>query len=120
MFEHRTRPLLSKTQFLRRVFRHFLIGGGIVASALGMGVLGYHLTEGLSWVDSLLNASMILGGMGPVNPVTSVSGKLFASFYALFSGLLFVGLMGVMLGPFVHRLIHSVHLEYEGRERAEE
>jgi hypothetical protein len=65
----------------------------------------------LDWLDSLLNASMILGGMGPVDPIPSTSGKLFASFYALFSGLVFIGLSGFLLAPFVHRLLHHFHWE---------
>jgi hypothetical protein len=76
-----------------------------------MGVVGYHSIGGLSWIDSLLNASMILGGMGPVDPLHSNAAKLFASFYALFSGLAFVGIASLMIAPFAHRLLHRFHLE---------
>jgi len=90
-----------------------VIATGVVAAALGIGVVGYHVWGGLDWLDSLLNASMILGGMGPVDPITSVAGKLFASFYALFAGLVFIGLSGFLLAPFLHRLMHRFHWEEE-------
>lgn len=84
-----------------------------MAIALGIGVVGYHVWGELDWLDSLLNASMILGGMGPVDPITTVAGKLFASFYALFSGLVFIGLSGFLMAPFVHRLLHIFHWDEE-------
>jgi len=74
-------------------------------------VLGYHLTERLSWVDSILNASMILGGMGPVNTMDTVAGKLFASAYALFSGVAFLVTVGILVAPLAHRLLHRLHLD---------
>ncbi len=85
----------------------------MIVFALGIGVVGYHLIAGLPWIDSLLNASMILGGMGPVDPLHTDAAKLFASFYALFSGLMFIGIASVLVAPFVHRLLHRIH--YEGR-----
>ena len=111
MYEHRTVPLLSWPKFLRRVGRHFLAGLIVIAFALAIGVTGYHWLGGLSWVDSLLNASMILGGMGPVDPLHSNAAKVFASLYALFSGLAFIGIAGLMLAPFAHRLLHRFHVE---------
>jgi hypothetical protein len=89
------------------------LAGVTVAVALGVGVVGYHWLGGLPWIDALLNASMILGGMGPVDPMTSPAGKLFASFYALFSGLLFIGVASLVVAPFVHRIMHSLHIEEE-------
>lgn len=83
----------------------------VIGLALGVGVAGYHWIAGLGWIDSLLNASMILGGMGPVDPLKSDTAKIFASLYALFSGLAFIGIAGLMLAPFAHRLLHRVHLE---------
>lgn len=74
-------------------------------------MFGYHATEGLSWIDALLNASMILGGMGPVSEIRTTAGKLFASAYALFSGVLFLAVAGVLLAPLVHRMLHRLHLE---------
>src|ERR1700720_1096011 len=82
MYEHRKQPLLSTAKFLKRVARHWLAGFGVLAFGLGGGILGYHYIAGLSWIDSLLNASMILGGMGPVDPLKTDSAKIFASFYA--------------------------------------
>jgi len=79
--------------------------------ALLIGVSGYHWIAGLGWVDSILEASMILGGMGPVNPLTKTSAKLFASAYALFSGVVFIGLVGILLTPVVHRILHKFHVE---------
>jgi hypothetical protein len=111
MYEHRSHPLLSRAKFARRVVRHLLLGVLLIGVALGMGVAGYHSIGGLSWIDSLLNASMILGGMGPVDPLHSTAAKLFASFYALFSGLAFVGIASLMIAPFAHRLLHRFHLE---------
>lgn len=115
MYEHRRQPLLSRRAFAHRVGRHLTLATGLVALALGLGILGYRLTEGMGWLDAFLNASMILGGMGPVGELHTPAGKLFAGCYALFSGLAFITVTGILLGPFVHRLIHRLHLE-EGRE----
>jgi hypothetical protein len=111
MYEHRKQPLLNRTKFLERVARHWLAGFGVLGVGFGPGVVGYHYIAGLSWIDSLLNASMILGGMGPVDPLRTDRAKIFASFYALFSGLAFIGIVSVLLAPFVHRLLHRVHAE---------
>jgi len=111
MYEHRSHPLLSRAKFARRVFRHLLLALLAIGVALGIGVIGYHCIGGLSWIDSLLNASMILGGMGPVDPLHSSAAKLFASFYALFSGLAFIGIASLMVAPFAHRLLHRFHIE---------
>jgi hypothetical protein len=111
MYENAKHPLLTRAKFFRRVAKHGLIGLIMVVFALGIGVLGYHFIAKLSWIDSLLNASMILGGMGPVDPLKTNAAKLFASFYALFSGLAFVGIASLMIAPFVHRLLHRFHLE---------
>jgi len=89
------------------------IGIGMIGVALSIGIGGYHWFAGFGWIDSLLEASMILSGMGPVNPLPSDRAKLFASFYALFSGLIFIGVMGVVLTPLAHRMIHKFHLDDE-------
>jgi len=115
-FEHHTEPLLPKKLYYIRLFNHFYLGAILIAASLFIGVLGYHLTEGLSWIDSLLNASMILGGMGPVDQLKTNSGKLFASFYALFSGIVFLVGAAVVLAPVVHRFIHKLHLDEKGKE----
>jgi hypothetical protein len=111
MYEGRSHPLLSRAKFTRRVVRHFLLAVFLIGVALGIGMVGYHSIGGLSWIDSLLNASMILGGMGPVDPLHSSAAKIFASFYALFSGLAFVGIASLMIAPFAHRLLHRFHIE---------
>ncbi len=111
MYEHRKQPLLSTAKFLKRLGRHGLVASGVLICGLGIGVLGYHFFAHLRWVDSLLNASMILAGMGPVDPLPSNTAKIFASCYALFSGLAFIGIVSVLLAPFVHRMLHRFHAE---------
>ena len=111
MYEHRKEPLLSKAKFLRRLGRHGLVAFGVLICGLGIGVLGYHVFARFSWIDSLLNASMILSGMGPVDPLPTNTAKIFASFYALFSGLAFIGIVSVLVAPFVHRMLHRIHAE---------
>ena len=110
-YEHRSEPLLERPRFMRRLAGHGLLALGVVAGSLGLGVAGYHFLEGLSWLDSLLNASMILGGMGPVDRLHSAAGKMFASFYALFSGMVFLVAAGILIAPLAHRLLHRLHLE---------
>ena len=111
MFEHHCEPLLPKTLFARRLLGHLGIAALIIGGGLGLGVLGYHFCERLAWLDSLLNAAMILSGMGPVDPITHTAGKWFASVYALFSGVAFITTVGVLFAPVVHRLLHKFHLE---------
>jgi hypothetical protein len=111
MYERRNHPLLSPVKFARRVARHLALALVLVAIELGIGVLGYHFLGQLSWIDSLVNASMILGGMGPVDPLHSVAAKIFASCYALFSGLAFIGIASLIVAPFAHRLLHRFHIE---------
>jgi len=111
MFEHRTDPVLPRHTFLFRVLGYMSLAAIVIGVALGVGVVGYHSFGGLPWIDALVNASMILGGMGPVDPITSHAGKLFVSFYALFSGLLFIGAASIVLAPFVHRVMHKLHLD---------
>ena len=111
--EHRKQPLASRRVFLRRMASYVALSAGIVLFSLGIGILGYHIFEGLSWIDSLLNASMILGGMGPVAPLETVAGKLFASFYALFSGMILLVAVGVLIAPAFHRFLHHFHFDLE-------
>jgi hypothetical protein len=118
MYERHNEPLLPTGLFIRRLLIHGLVALAITFVALGIGVLGYHFTEGLPMLDSLLNASMILGGMGPVDPIHTEAGKLFASFYALFSGMVFLGIAGILLAPTAHRVLHWMHLEDSGRDSA--
>ena len=113
MFEHHKEPLASQAEFTWRVVRYSLITAGIILFSLGIGMLGYHYYESLSWLDSLLNASMILGGMGPVNTLRTNAGKVFASFYALYSGIILLASVGILATPIFHRFMHRFHLELE-------
>lgn len=110
-FEHRSEPLLSRPLFLVRLLRHGGYAVAIIGVFLGLGTWGYHAFVGLPWLDALLNASMILGGMGPVDPILTPAGKYFASAYALLSGLVFIVIVGVLLAPVFHRIFHRLNLE---------
>lgn len=112
-FEHHTQPLATQVEFAGRMLRFGLVTAGIILFSLVIGMLGYHYLESLSWVDSLLNASMILGGMGPVNPLQTNAGKVFASFYALYSGMILLASVGVLAAPIFHRFMHRFHVELE-------
>jgi len=118
-FERRHEPLAPPARFLGRLLRSILFGLGFVGVALGIGVVGYHVTGGLGWLDSLYNASMILSGMGPVDGRADVpvAEKWFASFYALFSGVAFLVIVGVMFAPLFHRFLHHFHLMQEEKPK---
>jgi hypothetical protein len=116
MYEHRNEELLPFREFRARVMRHLAAAVAAITFALGIGVLGYHWFDRLSWIDALLNASMILGGMGPVDPITGAGAKVFASFYALFSGLFFLAASAVLIAPWLHRLMHRFHIEGKGTD----
>jgi hypothetical protein len=109
--ERRHEKLLPLSRFLIRLLRYALATGVLVVGSLLVGMWGYHHFENLSWLDSFLNASMILGGMGPVNLVHTNNGKLFAGFYALYSGLVILAAAGLLLTPLVHRILHRFHIE---------
>ena len=111
MYEHHKDRLLTRSEFTMRVMQSGVLVMIAVAVALSIGIVGYHFFNNLPWIDALLDASMILGGMGPVAPITTTSAKLFASFYALFSGLFFIATTGILLAPFLHRFLHKFHLE---------
>ena len=114
MFEHKSEPLLPYPAFVHRVLRSGMAAGGLIAASLVVGVLGYRVFAHLGWVDSILNASMILTGMGPVDRMTSTAAKLFASAYAIFSGVAFLSSVGVLLAPVFHRFLHHFHLDLDG------
>lgn len=120
MFEHRSKPLLSKKAYYRRVFRHLGIALFIIFGSLALGIIGYHYFAGFGWLDSLLNASMILAGMGPVSELQTTAGKLFASFYALYSGVAFITTAGVIFAPVFHRFLHKFHLDIADNTRSKE
>jgi hypothetical protein len=109
--ETKTEKLAPFSVFAQRFVVAVAAACGVIAIVLSVGVAGYHWLGGFDWVDSLLEASMILGGMGPVNPLKTTAAKLFASGYALFSGLVFIAIMGIVLTPVVHRILHKFHVE---------
>ncbi len=115
MYEHKTQPLASRIIYRKRIRQNGMIAFLILSLSLFLGVIGYKLTiPEFDWYDSLLNASMILSGMGPVidsKIILSNTSKVFASFYALFSGITFLSTFGVLLAPIIHRFFHKLHLE---------
>jgi hypothetical protein len=113
MFEHQSHPLLPREEFLKRVLRYMALSFGIIGVSLAIGILGYHYLEGLSWIDALVNAAMLLGGMGPVNALHTTAGKIFASLYALFSGMILLVAVGVLIAPVFHRFLHRFHLDLD-------
>ena len=115
MFEHYTKPVLPRQQFFIRVLRYLIFTLIILGVSLGIGVVGYHYLNELSWLDSFLNASMILTGMGPVDPMKNDAAKWFASCYALFSGVAFLSTVAVFLTPIIHRFLHQHHLDESKR-----
>ncbi|MDD2764845.1 MAG: hypothetical protein PHE83_12820 [Opitutaceae bacterium] len=116
MFEHRHDPLLPRREYYRRLTRHGLIALGLLSAGLGVGMCGYHYIENLGWIDAFANAAMIISGMGPLDPVKTAGGRIFAGCYAVFSGVAFLTTVGVLLVPVVHRFLHRFHLESSSRE----
>jgi N-acyl-L-homoserine lactone synthetase len=114
MDEKKKRKLQPLPSFARRLGISAAIMAGMVSLALLAGIMGYHTIAHLGWVDSLLNASMILTGMGPVDPMKDDAAKLFASAYALFSGVVFLSAVGVLLSPILHRILRSFHIDDDG------
>jgi hypothetical protein len=113
MFEHHKNELISRKEFISRQFKYLGFSAIILVCSLGLGTTGYHIYGKLSWIDSFLNASMILTGMGPVDHIGTNEGKLFASFYALFSGVAFLTFAGVLFAPIYHRFLHRFHLDID-------
>ena len=110
-FERRHERLAPLSVFVKRMAGSLVMALILIAVALLIGLVGYHWLAGFGWIDSLLEASMILGGMGPVNQLTGNAAKIFASLYALFSGLVFIGVMGIVLSPLAHRVLHKFHVD---------
>ena len=113
MTRRRPAPLVPRREFVARLASNAAIATAMVVVSLAIGVVGYHVTAHLSWIDSLLNASMILTGMGPVDPLPTTTAKLFASAYAIFSGVAFLSIVAVLMAPIVHRFLHRFHLELD-------
>ncbi|MES2661314.1 MAG: hypothetical protein V4689_22025 [Verrucomicrobiota bacterium] len=116
-YEQRKDALISKAAFLRRLGHSFLVVFVLIGVSLGAGMWGYRFFENLSWTDAFLNASMILGGMGPVDEMKTETGKIFAGTYALYSGLVFLVLAGLLFGPIAHRVLHSFHYDPDQEDR---
>ena len=111
MYEHRKQKLAPMRVFYQRVIKNILFASAILFVCLLIGILGYHYTAGIAWLDSIHNASMILSGMGPVVEITTTAGKWFSSFYALFSAVVFITNIGIILAPAMHRMFHRLHLQ---------
>ena len=116
-FERRHEPLLPAAAFAGRLFRSALLASAVLLVSLLIGVVGYRTLAGFDWLDSLFNASMILGGMGPADPIKTTSGKLFASAYAIFCGIVLIMAVGLFLAPLVHRMMHRFHLPLDDDKR---
>ena len=110
MYERHDEPLLPLRTFLVRFARHGKLAGAVVVFSIGIGTLGFHAFDGQQWLDGFVNASMLLGGMGLVGELHTAAGKIFASFYALYAGIVFIGTAGLLLAPVVHRILHVMHL----------
>jgi hypothetical protein len=111
LYESRREKLLTTRQFVGRLLYHFGVVLAIAVASLGVGMAGYHRYERLPWLDAFLNAAMLLGGMGPVDDPKTPGGKLFAGFYALYAGLVFLVAAGLLLAPMLHRIVHRFHWE---------
>jgi hypothetical protein len=121
MFDFRQVPLLPRRLFLARLAKMVLLGLALIVVSLGVGMFGFHSLEPapeppgslqpMSWLDSFLNSAMLLSGMGPLDHPETSGGKLFAGFYALYSGFAVLIIAGVIAAPVVHRVLHSLHLE---------
>ena len=110
-FEKRHESLLPRSKFFLRLVKFALLSLGLIAVSLIVGLLGYRLSEGMSWVDAFLNAAMLMGGMGPVNVMHTEAGKVFAGVYALFCGFIVLVSVGIFFTPIFHRLLHYFHME---------
>lgn len=119
-YESHKTPPLTQRQFLRRMALHIAVSQLLAVLSLLVGISGYMHYENLAWRDAFLNAAMLLGGMGPVNPPVTDGGKLFAGFYALYAGLVFLIVVGIMLAPILHRLLHQFHWEEDDEQRGDQ
>src|ERR1041385_3245460 len=110
-FERRSDKLAPISIYVKRIIGSLALAIVLMLVALSVGIVGYHFIAGFNLVDSLLEASMILGGMGPVRDMPNDASKIFASIYALFSGVVFIALMGIILAPVAHRVMHKFHID---------
>lgn len=114
MYESKTQAPLPRAVFVKRVLVHASIAVGVLVVSLGIGILGYSLLEDLPFLDAFLNASMLLGGMGPIHAPETPGGKLFAGVYALYAGLVFIVTAALIFTPIVHRVLHKFHWDAKG------
>ncbi len=110
-YEHRTSPLISRARFVARVLAHMGIALAVLVFSLALGMAGYMHFEQIGWIDAFLDSAMLLGGMGPVHEFTTSEGKLFAGLFALYAGLVFIVVAGLVLAPTMHRVLHRLHLD---------
>lgn len=111
MYEKHNQSLAPRSKFIARIVRNSSFALIIIAIALFVGMWGYHDFEHMTWIDAFANASMILSGMGPFGPMSTTAGKIFAGCYALFSGLAFILIIGIILAPIAHRFFHKFHID---------
>ncbi len=116
-FEHRRQPLLPRKSYYRRLTFTGIIAVLLIAAWTVIGMIGYHFLDNLGWTDAFLNSAMIVGGMGPINPLNSTASKIFAGFFAIFSGVLILSAFAIIAAPIFHRFLHKFHLEAEERAR---
>ena len=116
MYEHHSARLIPIRLFLRRLVRHFYVVGGLILFSLLGGMVGYVVLADMSWIDAFLNASMLLGGMGPVGDLPNGRSKIFAGIFALYSGLVFIASAGILIAPVAHRVLHKLHLDRERKQ----
>jgi hypothetical protein len=115
IFEHRSKPLLPRSEFIKRMVFFASISAGFVTFSLLMGMIGYRIFENFSWVDAFVNAAMLMGGMGPVGELHTDAGKIFAGVYAMYCGLVFIIAVGFLIAPLFHRFLHKFHLEMDDK-----
>jgi hypothetical protein len=113
MFENRSKPLLPRSEFIKRMAFFAILSAGFVTFSLIIGMIGYRIFENFSWVDAFVNAAMLMGGMGPVNELHSDAGKIFAGIYAMYCGLVLILAVGFLIAPLFHRFLHKFHLEID-------
>jgi len=118
MYEKRAEPLLTMSRFLLRTLLHTLAAALLLCFSLLLGIWGFWQFGGLQPIDALLNAAMLLTGMGPVGLPANDAGKLFATFYALYAGLIFLATAGILFAPVLHRFLHHFHLEMAEEDAA--
>jgi hypothetical protein len=111
MYEHHSERLLPLRDFVQRLLAHAGFAATIIGGSLTIGIVGYHVLARMSWVDSFLNAAMILGGMGPVGDLPTSTSKIFAGCYALYAGVVFIAVAGILIAPVAHRILHKMHLD---------